>query len=194
MPQLKLKMTCSKGLLDWLKNPVAKDQIEGLADKIDHVYFGEGGILAKDIKNQSSSTGSRWRKLSKPYLDWKTHMMKTGIDTSDSIPPKKVVSTDIWIRTGKALEVTKTIGSGRLKTMKVNWRNFATAKGSPLIEWKTNLDYVQVANARRPLFEHSEFSRKKINLVLSGFAAQIKARYALMSHKGGKIDLAAELI
>jgi hypothetical protein len=148
---------------------------------IDRWLFGKRGSLARDIKDQGGRVGYAWDELSERYYDWKEFMMGEEIP-GEKIPPKEVVSTDIWVRTGKMLEMVQTTGEGRFKTIKSYHGNFFN--GAPFIEWYVEkLEYWVYANEKRPLFVFTDDDKHAISAIIHTWLGLI-----IEDHLTGKGD------
>lgn len=209
----------SRGLYELMNSEFGVAELEQLGLEIDALYFGESSILANDIKNQGSEpAGGHWKPLSKRYLEWKRKKIMNGEDIKgEGIPPKKVISEQIGVRTGKMREFCQTQRDGRLKRLVINPQNFLTGKGA-FIEWyakgfnsKSKPDgdvsgeeypgcpgfqYILKFNMGRPLFEQDKRKTAKdmLDKILKNFAAGIVKKYALARRKGGTFKIGAELI
>ena len=163
---------------------VTDDHYRDVIQRIDRWLFGKRGSLARDIKDQGGRGGNVWDELSDRYYDWKEFMLGEEIP-GEKIAPKEVISTDIWIRTGKMLEMVQTLGDGRFKTIKSYHGNFFN--GAPFIEWYVEkLEYWIYANEQRPLFVFTDDDKQNISRIIHEWLGQI-----ISDHLAGKGQAAA---
>lgn len=166
----------SADLLRFLQQPLERKEVENMLFEIDAVKFGADGTMTKAIKS-GTADGEVWRPLSDNYYKYKESMLASGESIpNEKVPPKKVISTDIWIRTGKALEWAKTLKGGRLK--KVVFRAMGLIKGGLLYSVdQQKIDYLEYPNETRPLIFWYKEDIKGINKAFDKFINVITKRF-----------------
>lgn len=174
---IKMTVKISENMIKFLQVPLNRQDIESAILKIDSLKFGDSGNFLQSINNQSSPE-SVWAPLSKDYLDWKKAMLGKEI-TNEIIPPKTVISTRIWIRTGKALKFASTNGlNGLFKAVKIQWHGLYNI-AIPLYQvFVKKIDYIIYANENRPLFDWYENDILKINNIFRETIKKIRRRFS----------------
>lgn len=146
-----------------LETRINEASVRPLIDRLDCYLFGKRGSLAGSI--QAQGRGGAWKPLTDEYYDWKEWMLGDDIP-GEPVPPREVISTDIWIRTGKTLEFCQTRGKGRLKTIKIHPANILSGFGPFYEVYLEQIDYPIYANKARPLFEFVPEDEEHINRVV----------------------------
>lgn len=151
-------------MFDALERQVEDKDVAELSNRFDRILFGARGSLAQSIKGQSGRGDENWDELSDEYFDWKAGMMVSGETIDNETPPNKVISTDIWIRTGKFLQFTKTIGNGKFKKIRVHpeliFKNRAFWE-----VYTNNVNYWVRADAMRKIAFFTDEDKKKIGSI-----------------------------
>ena len=147
-------------------------RVRELVERIDRWMFGKNGSLAKSIEMQGRG-GRPWKPLSDEYFHYK--MEHIGEPTSgETIPPRDIISTDIWVRTGKFLEFTQTKGKGRLKRIVVKPK--AMFEGKPFYEvYVRKIDYWVFANEQRPIAFFTKEDKRGIGNIVKEWTEDILA-------------------
>lgn len=181
--KIDIKVKISENLANFLNTPLNRKEIENMVLEIDKLKFGESGNLKKSINNQSSPD-EMWKPLSEKYLEWKKRMLGQEIK-NEPIPPKTVIDTKIWVRTGKALIFTESAGThSKFKQAEINYKGLYS-KGVPLYQVFVNkIDYIKYANEKRPLIEWYAEDVEKIKEIFDKIIGQVKSRFQKAT--GGK--------
>lgn len=151
---LRIDFTVKERDLPKFEELVTPTSATPLIERIDRILFGKKGTFAESIKAGGRGTGA-WKPLSYDYFEWKKKMKASGFPVYPyETPPNKVISTDIWIRTGKMLQFTQTVGTAGFKRVKMYPENIL--KGKPFYEVYVDdksIPYWEYPNASRKLFE-----------------------------------------
>ncbi len=149
-------------------------RVRELAGRLDRIMFGKRGSLATSIKEQSGRGGDGWDALDPGYEEWKRWAKLNGVQVAEPAP-NKIVSEKIWIRTGKMLEATQTLGNGRFKKIRVYPRALFGG-GGPWVEWFISgfpASYYEFADASRPLFNFTDEDEKAMQAVVTEWLEQV---------------------
>jgi hypothetical protein len=186
---LTIDFTFPETVLDAIMLHATPQRIRQLIDRIDRILFGRSGSLAKSIRSgDRPGANPNWKALSPEYREWKARAKKLKTVLPEA-PPNVVISTKLWIRTGKIMEFVTTVGESKWKTVKVYTDKLFT--GKPFMEIYVNsrlIPYWKYADDRRQLFFFTDEDREKINRIFEEwFISLLNIALGIKSNAGSRV-------